>query len=69
MAVNPELLEILLCPVCVDVHVVPVNNGTGLKCSRCHRVYPVRIDERYPDGDIPVMLPDEAVIEPPSGQA
>jgi uncharacterized protein YbaR (Trm112 family) len=69
MAVNPELLEILVCPVCQDVHVVPVKNGAGLKCSRCGRVYPVKIDERYPDGDIPVMLPDEAVIEPPSGEA
>ena len=40
MAVSPELLEILVCPACKDVPVVLVNNDTGLKCSRCRRVYP-----------------------------
>jgi hypothetical protein len=56
MPVSPELLEILVCPACKDVPVVPVKNDTGLKCSRCHRVYPVK-------DDIPVMLIDEATIE------
>ncbi len=58
MAVSPELLEILVCPACKDVPVVLVNGGTGLKCGRCHRVYPIK-------DDIPVMLIDEASIDPP----
>ena len=62
MAVSPELLEILVCPACKDVPVVPVNNDTGLKCSRCNRVYPVK-------DDIPVMLIDEATIEPAPAKA
>jgi uncharacterized protein len=64
MAVSKQLLEILVCPACKDVPVVPVNGETGLKCARCHRVYPIR-------DDIPVMLIDEAVIEgaPAAGKA
>lgn len=58
MAVSPELLEILVCPACKDAPVVLANGGTGLKCGRCHRVYPIK-------DDIPVMLIDEASIEPP----
>jgi uncharacterized protein YbaR (Trm112 family) len=55
VAISQELLEILVCPACkakVDLK----ENGSGLKCVECHRVYPVR-------DDIPVMLIDEAVIE------
>ena len=56
MAVDPELLEILACPNCkTPVHIV--KNGTALKCSTCNRVYPIK-------DDIPVMLIDEATIEP-----
>jgi uncharacterized protein len=56
MAVSQELLEILVCPLCkTPVKLTP--DGKGLKCSTCHRVYPVR-------DDIPVMLIDEARIEP-----
>jgi uncharacterized protein YbaR (Trm112 family) len=55
MAISKELLEILACPVCkVEVRLTP--NDTGLKCVKCHRVYPIR-------DDIPVMLIDEATIE------
>ena len=55
MAVSKELLEILVCPVCkVAVQLTP--DGQGLKCSTCHRVYPIR-------DDIPVMLVDEARVE------
>jgi uncharacterized protein YbaR (Trm112 family) len=55
MALSPELLEILVCPLCkADLEVKP--GETGLKCVQCRRVYPVR------DG-IPVMLVDEATIE------
>jgi LSD1 subclass zinc finger protein len=56
MAVSPELLEILVCPEC-KTPVTLVKNGTALKCASCRRVYPI-ID------DIPVMLIDEAKVEP-----
>ena len=59
MAINPELLEILACPVC-KTEVLLTAGGNGLKCGACFRVYPIR-------DDIPVMLIDEAVIEPPEG--
>ena len=55
MAVNAELLEILVCPLC-KASVTPVDDDEGLKCGQCHRVYPIR-------DDIPVMLVDEARIE------
>jgi uncharacterized protein len=56
MPVDPELLEILACPNC-KTKVDLVKNGTALKCGQCHRVYPIK-------DDIPVMLLDEATIEP-----
>jgi uncharacterized protein YbaR (Trm112 family) len=56
MPVNPELLEILVCPACKTSPVVPVNDDAGLKCQACGRVYPVK-------DDIPVMLIDEATID------
>ncbi len=55
MAVNKELLEILVCPLCkTPVRLTP--DGEGLKCVTCRRVYPIR-------DDIPVMLLDEAHVE------
>jgi uncharacterized protein len=56
MAVDPELLEILACPNC-KTPVALVKKGTALKCDTCKRVYPIK-------DDIPVMLIDEATIEP-----
>jgi uncharacterized protein YbaR (Trm112 family) len=56
MAVSPELLEILVCPVC-KAKVLLKPDGSGLKCVQCNRVYPVR-------DDIPIMLKDQATIEP-----
>jgi len=56
MPVDPELLEILACPNC-KTSVTLVKNGTALKCPTCKRVYPIK-------DDIPVMLIDEATIEP-----
>ena len=56
MPVAPELLEILVCPECRE-RVRPVHEGTGLKCPKCRRVYPVG------DNGIPDMLPDEAKVE------
>jgi uncharacterized protein YbaR (Trm112 family) len=57
MAISQELLEILVCPLDkAPVRLKP--DGSGLKCDKCHRVYPVK-------DDIPVMLVDEAKIENP----
>lgn len=55
MAISQELLDILACPACkADVKVT--DDGKGLKCVNCRRVYPIR-------DDIPVMLIEEATIE------
>jgi hypothetical protein len=51
-----DLLDILVCPVCKKPLVLK-DEGQGLKCAECHRVYPVR-------DDIPIMLVDEAVTDP-----
>ncbi len=56
MPIDPLLLEILACPNC-KTPVALVKNGTALKCSACNRVYPIK-------DEIPVMLIDEATIEP-----
>jgi len=56
MPIDPQLLEILACPNC-KTPVSLVKDGTALKCQQCHRVYPIK-------DDIPVMLIDEATIEP-----
>jgi LSD1 subclass zinc finger protein len=54
--IDKDLLEILVCPACkqpLDYRPSP----ESLKCRQCHRVYPVK-------DDIPIMLVDEAKIEP-----
>jgi uncharacterized protein YbaR (Trm112 family) len=56
MPVDPELLEILACPQC-KTKVDLIKDGAALKCAKCKRVYPIK-------DDIPVMLLDEATIEP-----
>ena len=55
MAISEDLLEILACPAC-KAKVELKADGSGLKCVKCRRVYPIR-------DDIPVMLVDEATIE------
>jgi uncharacterized protein YbaR (Trm112 family) len=55
MAVHPDLLEILACPLC-KTPVELVEDGAGLRCAQCKRIYPVR-------DDIPIMLPEEARLE------
>ena len=53
---SKELLQILVCPACkqaLDYRERPEN----LKCTQCHRVYLVK-------DDIPIMLIDEATVEP-----
>ena len=54
MTVPEDLLAILACPMCkTPVELLPDNSG--LKCSTCKRIYPVR------DG-FPVMLLEEASL-------
>ena len=52
MAIDAELLEILICPACQGA-VRELDQERGLECDKCGRVYPIR------DG-IPVMLVEEA---------
>ncbi len=56
MSLDRKLLDILACPFCKE-DVKLTADEKGLKCVKCHRVYPIK------DG-IPVMLIDEATIEP-----
>lgn len=56
MAIEPKLLEILACPLC-KTEVRPTADGLGLTCVACRRRYPI-VD------DIPIMLIEEATIEP-----
>ncbi|MBM3723855.1 MAG: Trm112 family protein [Acidobacteria bacterium] len=55
MAISKELLDILVCPLC-KATVELKEDGSGLKCVQCKRVYPIR-------DDIPVMLAAEATVE------
>ena len=51
-----DLLQILVCPACKQT-LEYRDTPESLKCTQCHRVYPVR-------DNIPIMLVDEAVVEP-----
>lgn len=56
MPLDAKLLEVLICPVCkADLEVK--KDESGLMCVECRRVYPVR-------NGIPIMIVDEATIEP-----
>jgi uncharacterized protein YbaR (Trm112 family) len=56
MPISPSLLAILACPLCkADVKLTA--DEKGLKCVACQRVYPIK-------DDIPVMIIDEAAVEP-----
>jgi hypothetical protein len=52
---SKDLLEMLVCPACKQ-ELEYRQNPESLKCTQCHRVYPVK------DG-LAVMLIDEAKIE------
>ncbi|MGH3423974.1 MAG: Trm112 family protein [Nocardioidaceae bacterium] len=52
MNLDPELLEILVCPKCRATLSVD-SDASELVCHQCRLAYPVR-------DDIPVMLVDEA---------
>lgn len=56
MNLSPDFLAIVRCPAC-QARVALNADNSGLKCEGCHRVYPVR-------DDIPIMLVNEAQIEP-----
>lgn len=60
MSVDPQLLEILVCPAC-RAAVTEDEGGTVLVCSGCGFRYPVR-------DDIPIMLIDEAEKPPLPGK-
>ena len=53
MAVNPKLLEILVCPKCKG-DLVLTEPGDGLICNACRLKYEIK-------DDIPIMLIDEAI--------
>jgi uncharacterized protein len=55
MAISKELLDILICPACKGELELKADQS-GLKCTQCKRLYPIR-------DDIPVMLIEEAKIE------
>ena len=52
MAINKELLDLLVCPKCKG-EIQLKKDGTGLICNACKLLYPI-------EDDIPVMLIDEA---------
>jgi uncharacterized protein YbaR (Trm112 family) len=52
MAIAPENLAVLVCPVC-KAKVGLTSDAAGLECPVCRWVYPVR-------DEIPVMLVNEA---------
>ena len=54
--ISQDLLDILVCPVCKKPMQHRQEPGESLKCTECHRVYPVR-------DDIPILLVDESVID------
>jgi len=51
-----DLLEMLVCPACKG-ELEYRQSPESLKCMKCRRVYPVK-------DDLPIMLIDEAKIEP-----
>jgi uncharacterized protein len=55
--ISQDLLDILVCPACKKPLLHRKEPGESLKCTECHRVYPVR-------DNIPIMLVDEAITEP-----
>ncbi len=52
MAINQELLEILVCPKCKG-EIYLNDNQDGLICDACRLLYEIR-------DDIPIMLIEEA---------
>ena len=60
MRVTQEFVEMMICPACRG-RVVLKEDGGGIKCTACRRVYPIH---RYENGDeIPGMVVEEATVE------
>jgi len=55
--ISQDLLDILVCPVCIKPLLLRKEAGESLKCTECRRVYPVR-------DNIPILLVDEAATDP-----
>ncbi len=57
MAITPDFIETfkVVCPACKG-RVVLKTDASGIKCTECRRVYPVR-------NDIPALIVEEATIE------
>lgn len=53
MALNKELLEILVCPQCKG-EIYLNDDKNGLICEACRLIYEIK-------DDIPIMLVDEAL--------
>ena len=54
--ISQDLLDMLVCPVCHKPLTLQ-GGGESLKCGVCRRVYPIQ-------DDIPILLVDEAKIDP-----
>ncbi len=55
MKITEEFVEMMICPAC-QAKVRLKEDGSGIKCEGCRRVYPI-------EDDMPTMLPDKATIE------
>jgi uncharacterized protein len=57
LAITPEFIETfkVVCPACKG-RVVLKEDASGIRCTECRRVYPVR-------NDIPALIVEEATIE------
>ena len=57
MPITAEFIETfrVVCPACKG-KVVLKDDASGIKCTECRRVYPVR-------NDIPALIVEEATIE------
>lgn len=61
MSLNPELIALLVCPLCKG-RLVLLPGGDGLGCPACRVSYPI-------DDDIPVMIIEEALPWTPDPEA
>jgi uncharacterized protein YbaR (Trm112 family) len=57
LAITPDFIETfkVVCPACKG-RVVLKDDASGIKCTECRRVYPVR-------NDIPALIVEEATVE------
>jgi hypothetical protein len=55
MKITEEFVEMMICPACQSKLRLR-EDASAIKCLGCRRVYPI-------EDDMPMMLPDKAVIE------